>query len=80
MAVQQHQGARCAEIAQRKHIAAIVGAGVALGARGSAAQDLRKLLKKTAETNIWGTHAHGKDTMKLVEVEAVLTKLERVFA
>jgi heptosyltransferase I len=34
------------------------------------------VLNKTAETNVWGTHAHGNETMKLVTVEAVLSKLD----
>ncbi|MCC5013441.1 MULTISPECIES: glycosyltransferase family 9 protein [unclassified Legionella] len=37
------------------------------------------ILKKTPETNVWGTHAHGEDTMKLVKVDAVLAKLAEVF-
>ena len=37
---------------------------------------LRTVLKKTPETNIWGTHAHGNDTMKLVSVEAVIAKID----
>lgn len=37
------------------------------------------ILGKTEETNVWGTHAHGADTMKLVPVDAVLDKLETVF-
>lgn len=39
---------------------------------------VEKVLKKTAETNIWGTHAHGDETMSLVSVDAVLSKLELV--
>lgn len=35
-----------------------------------------KVLKKTPQTNVWGTHAHGKDTMQLVRVDAVIKKLE----
>ena len=35
-----------------------------------------KVLKKTTETNIWGTHAHGKDTMKLIPVQAVKRQLD----
>lgn len=38
------------------------------------------ILNKTAETNIWGTHAHGEETMKLVKVDAVLAKLESLFS
>ena len=39
---------------------------------------VKTILKKTIETNIWGTHAHGSDTMSLVTVDRVITKLERV--
>jgi heptosyltransferase I len=39
---------------------------------------VEKILKKTEETNIWGTHAHGNDTMKLVKVEDVVKKFELV--
>lgn len=38
------------------------------------------ILKKTPETNLWGTHAHGRDTMRLVTVEAVIVKLEAVLS
>ncbi|KTD25543.1 glycosyltransferase family 9 protein [Legionella maceachernii] len=37
------------------------------------------ILNKTAETNTWGTHAHGEETMKLIKVDAVLAKLESLF-
>ena len=37
-----------------------------------------KILKKTKQTNIWGTHAHGPDTMKLVPVDEVMEKLSQV--
>lgn len=36
---------------------------------------VRTVLQKTEQTNLWGTHAHGVDTMKLVKTEAVLDKL-----
>lgn len=36
------------------------------------------VLKKTTKTNQWGTHAHGSETMKLVTVDAVVTKLDEV--
>lgn len=36
------------------------------------------ILKKSLKDNVWGTHAHGMDTMKLVSVDAVMTKLELV--
>lgn len=42
-------------------------------------QAVIEVLHKTEETNVWGTHAHGEDTMKLVSVEAVLAKLEQLF-
>lgn len=34
------------------------------------------ILKKTHETNIWGTHAHGATTMELVSVKAVIERLD----
>lgn len=36
------------------------------------------VLNTTLEKNVWGTHAHGNDTMQLIPVEAVLAKLELV--
>lgn len=36
------------------------------------------ILKKTPETNRWGTHAHGADTMNLVTVGAVIERLDQV--
>lgn len=41
---------------------------------------VKTVLKKTAETNVWGTHAHGEDTMTLVSVAAVVDKLDSVLA
>lgn len=41
---------------------------------------VKSILQKTEATNIWGTHAHGKDTMKLVEVDAVKAKLANAIA
>ncbi len=41
---------------------------------------VKTVLKKTAETNVWGTHAHGEDTMMLVSVAAVVDKLDSVLA
>ncbi|MGQ3892118.1 glycosyltransferase family 9 protein [Legionella sp. CNM-4043-24] len=38
-------------------------------------QAVEQVLKKTGETNVWGTHAHGEHTMELVTVEAVINKL-----
>lgn len=43
-------------------------------------QAVTKILHKTPETNIWGTHAHGDHTMNLVPVSAVLQKLDRLFS
>ena len=40
---------------------------------------VRTILKKTPETNRWGTHAHGGDTMNLVTVDAVIAKLDMVY-
>lgn len=40
---------------------------------------VRTVLKKTALTNQWGTHAHGEDTMTLVTVDAVIAKLDEVY-
>ena len=37
------------------------------------------VLKKTMATNLWGTHAHGDETMKLVTVEAVKAKMDGFF-
>ena len=37
---------------------------------------VKTVLKKTAETNRWGTHAHGHDVMRLVAVKPVIAKLE----
>ena len=39
-------------------------------------QAVTSILKKTPETNIWGTHAHGKETMLLVSVAAVIERLD----
>ncbi len=39
-----------------------------------------KVLQKKLENNVWGTHAHGEETMKLVSVDAVMAKLATVFA
>ena len=43
-------------------------------------QAVHEVLQKTQESNVWGTHAHGKDTMKLVPVQAVLEKLDIIFS
>lgn len=39
------------------------------------AEAVRTILKKTPETTIWGTHAHGSETMKLISTHAVIEKL-----
>ncbi|MFC3908784.1 glycosyltransferase family 9 protein [Legionella dresdenensis] len=39
-------------------------------------QAVETVLNKTETTNVWGTHAHGPDTMKLVPVDEVIAKLE----
>jgi len=39
---------------------------------------LKTILKKTPETTIWGTQAHGNDTMKLVGVDDVISKVDNV--
>jgi len=36
---------------------------------------VRTVLKVDNENNVWGTHAHGYEAMKLVSVDAVLSKL-----
>lgn len=43
-------------------------------------QAVEKILGKTTETNIWGTHAHGDATMELVPVSDVIEKLDGLFA
>lgn len=35
-----------------------------------------RILNKTPETNIWGTHAHGLTTMELITVDAVVSRLD----
>ncbi|MCR9192851.1 MAG: glycosyltransferase family 9 protein [Gammaproteobacteria bacterium] len=37
------------------------------------------VLKKTPETNTWGTHAHGSDTMSLITVNDVIAKIDAFF-
>jgi len=41
---------------------------------------VKQILKKTDETNIWGTHAHGEETMSLITIEAVLAKMAMFFS
>ncbi|MDP3561919.1 MAG: glycosyltransferase family 9 protein [Legionellaceae bacterium] len=43
-------------------------------------QAMKTILKKTPETHIWGTHAHGMSTMALVQVEEVIAKLKVALA
>lgn len=38
-----------------------------------------KILGKTKETNQWGTHVHGPDTMSLIPVDAVIERLNQVW-
>ncbi len=42
-------------------------------------QAVETILKKRVENNPWGTHVHGEEAMKLLQVNAVLAKLEQVF-
>ncbi|MDP1603081.1 MAG: glycosyltransferase family 9 protein [Legionella sp.] len=42
------------------------------------AEAVTSILNKTTTTNVWGTHAHGTETMRLVAVDAVLSKLDLV--
>lgn len=37
---------------------------------------VKSILKKTIATNVWGTHAHGAETMKLVKPSEVIAKLD----
>lgn len=39
---------------------------------------VKTVLNKTPETNIWGTHAHGDETMALISVDAVIARLDSV--
>lgn len=39
---------------------------------------VRKVLNTTPEKNIWGTHAHGTETMQLIPVTAVMERLGQV--
>lgn len=39
---------------------------------------VQKILHKSLEENIWGTHAHGNETMALISVEAVIERLNEV--
>lgn len=42
-------------------------------------QAMETILHQTPETHVWGTHAHGKDTMALVPLDAVVKRLDEVF-
>lgn len=39
---------------------------------------VEKILKKTTETISWGTQVHGSNTMQLIEVDTVISKLEQL--
>ncbi len=39
---------------------------------------IRTVLKKTPESNVWGTHAHGDSTMELVPIEDVIARLDQL--
>lgn len=41
---------------------------------------VEKILNKTQKTNVWGTHAHGENTMELIPVEVVLAKMDSVLS
>ena len=41
-------------------------------------QAVCEILKKTPATNVWGTHAHGPLTMRLIPVDAVIQQLTKV--
>ncbi len=43
-------------------------------------QAVETILKKTMKTTVWGTHAHGAETMRLVGIEAVISKLDGVLS
>lgn len=43
-------------------------------------QAVKTILKKTLDENKWGTHVHGEEAMKLVQVRPVLEKLETIFS
>lgn len=44
------------------------------------AEAVQHVLKKTEATNLWGTHAHGQQTMQLVGVDEVLKKMSDVLS
>ncbi|WP_133127533.1 glycosyltransferase family 9 protein [Legionella nagasakiensis] len=41
---------------------------------------VRAVLQKTAETNPWGTHAHGAETMSLIPVDGVIRRLDSLLS
>ncbi|GGI83077.1 glycosyltransferase family 9 protein [Legionella impletisoli] len=41
---------------------------------------VKNILKKSPETNIWGTHAHGQDTMSLIPLDAVMNRVQQVLS
>ncbi len=41
-------------------------------------QAVNDILKTTEDKNVWGTHAHGDNTMELIPVDAVIAKLDVV--
>ncbi|MDP1614335.1 MAG: glycosyltransferase family 9 protein, partial [Methylococcales bacterium] len=43
-------------------------------------QAMETVLHQTPETHVWGTHAHGKDTMALIPLDAVVKRLDQVFS
>ena len=40
---------------------------------------VEQVLKTTVANNVWGTHAHGDDTMELVSVAQVVARVGEVF-
>lgn len=40
---------------------------------------VKKILNRTMENNIWGTHAHGSQTMDLVKINDVMNRIDKVF-
>jgi heptosyltransferase I len=41
---------------------------------------METILQTTPESNRWGTHAHGKETMQLIPTEAVIDQLDKVMS
>jgi heptosyltransferase I len=42
-------------------------------------QAVKQFLGKSDTTNVWGTHVHGENTMKLIPVNEVIKKIDLVF-